>query len=242
MRLHAPPDDLAAIQVENNRQIQPTLFGLDIGDVASPHRIRLHWLEVAIEQVRHNRQVMLVVRGGNKFTFPPRFDAVPLHEPLDTFFTYLDAVCPQLFPDSRPAVFAFAARMGCLDMNQQRFIAGALAGVRWRGSIFAALMLKISAGTDTQHFTLHGDRPLLLVTPNPGVLHADSRAKNAVAFFKMSRSILTRASSALNCANSICSALTGLAPAPVSLPFAASLTQLSSVCLGMPNTFKMQIS
>ena len=111
MRLHAPPDDLAAIQVENNHQIQPTLFGLDIGDVASPHRIRLHRLEVAIKQVRRNRQVMLAVRGDNKFTFPPRFDVVPLHEPLDTFFTYLDAVCPQLFPDSRPAGFAFAASM-----------------------------------------------------------------------------------------------------------------------------------
>ena len=68
------------------------------------------------------------------------------------------------------------------------------------------------------------------------LLHTDSRAKYAVAFFKMSRCILTRASSALKRASSICFALTGLAPAPVSLPFAASLTQFSRVCFGMPNT------
>jgi hypothetical protein len=35
-----------------------------------------------------------------------------------------------------------------------------------------------------------------LVPGNPGVLPSDSRAKYAVAFFKMSRSIVTRASCA----------------------------------------------
>ena len=37
-------------------------------------------------------------------------------------------------------------------------------------------------------------------------------------------------------ANSICSALTGLSPAPWSSPFSASLTQLPSVAFGMPST------
>lgn len=52
----------------------------------------------------------------------------------------------------------------------------------------------------------------------------------------MSRSIFTRASSARSRASSICSALTGLSPAPCSSPFSDALIQLPSVAFGMPNT------
>src|ERR1019366_1367994 len=95
-------------------------------------------------------------------------------------------------------------------------------------------MLKIAAGTHPQYLALQADGPPALVPSDPGVLHIDSFAKYAVAFFKISRSILTRASSALSRASSICSALTGLAPAPASLPWAARRTQLPSVGAGTP--------
>src|SRR6266568_2306873 len=70
----------------------------------------------------------------------------------------------------------------------------------------------------TQHFALHRHRPVPLVPLDPGVLHSDSFAKYAVAFFRMSRSIFTRASSARNRLISICSGLTGLAAVPFSSP------------------------
>src|ERR1017187_3236312 len=95
-------------------------------------------------------------------------------------------------------------------------------------------MLKIAAGTHPQYLALQADGPPALVPSDPGVLHIDSFAKYAVAFFKISRSILTRASSALSRASSICSALTGLAPAPASLPWAARRTQLPSVGADTP--------
>ena len=115
-------------------------------------------------------------------------------------------------------------------------------------------MRKVAAGTDSQDAALQSDGPLVFVPGDPGIprgfplviLHSASFAKyapeeiplgDAVAFFRMSRSILTRASSALSRARSICSALTGLAPAPVSLPWADSRNQLSNVGVGMPSTF-----
>ena len=58
--------------------------------------------------------------------------------------------------------------------------------------------------------------------------------KYAIAFFKMSRSIFTRASSARSLDSSICWALTGRSPAPCSAPLSASRTQLLSVCSGHP--------
>ena len=48
--------------------------------------------------------------------------------------------------------------------------------------------------------------------------------------------MVMRANCALRRASSICSALTGLSPAPLSWPLALSLTQLSRLALGMPNT------
>ncbi len=95
---------------------------------------------------------------------------------------------------------------------------------------------KVATGADFEQVAHHGNRPLLPVARYPGVLHEDSLAKYAVAFFRMSRSILTLASCARSRAKSICSALIGLSPAPLSLPLLSSLTHFSSVCLGMPST------
>ena len=70
---------------------------------------------------------------------------------------------------------------------------------------------------------------------NEGALEIDPLAKYAVAFSKISRSIFTRASSALSRLISICSALTGLLSAPVSLPLRWALIQLNSIRLTTPS-------
>jgi hypothetical protein len=57
----------------------------------------------------------------------------------------------------------------------------------------------------------------------------------AVAFPKMSRPIFTRASTAYSRRISICSALTGLQSAPLSLPSFLALTQLNSVWSTTPS-------
>src|SRR5665811_221324 len=122
------------------------------------------------------------------------------------------------FPHLGPAVFLFDFGVDGLDVYQQGFVADAfvypwLTGL---GGVFSAPVFKVATGTDLQHLAGQCDRPLGLVVGNPGVLHSDSRAKYAVAFFKMSRSIFTLDNSARNRANSINSGLTGLSPAPLS--------------------------
>jgi len=55
----------------------------------------------------------------------------------------------------------------------------------------------VAAGdADPEYTALHPDRPDPLVTLNKGVLYFWPFAKNAVAFPRMSRSIVTRANSA----------------------------------------------
>ncbi len=53
----------------------------------------------------------------------------------------------------------------------------------------------------------------------------------------MSRSIFTRASSALSRASSICSGVTGRSPAPLSCPRSLARTQLLRLAFGMPSTW-----
>src|SRR5271166_2879157 len=86
-----------------------------------------------------------------------------------------------------------------------------------------------------QHPALHADWPHPPVTLNKGVLHFWPFAKYAVAFPRMSRSIVTRASSARRRLFSICSAVTALPLlAPLSLPSRFAFTQLNSVCSTTP--------
>ncbi len=65
----------------------------------------------------------------------------------------------------------------------------------------------VSGHADTQHAALHTNGPPLPVLSNKGVLHCRPWAKYAVAFPKMSRSLLTRANSARQRLISLCSAL-----------------------------------
>ena len=123
------------------------------------------------------------------------------------------------------------------NVYQQGFVTDAFVGVWLAGftRIFAMPVLKVAAGADAQDGAADCDWPQAFVAGYPRVLHRVSRAKYAVAFFKMSRSILTRDSSARSRANSICSAVTGLSPAPRSCPFLLSRTQLPKLWDGMPN-------
>jgi len=102
-----------------------------------------------------------------------------------------------------------------LDVHQQRVVAQVAALIA-TGSAYKVFV--VSGCTDLQNPALHRDGPHAPVALDEGVLHFDAFAKYAVAFPRMSRSIFTRASSARSRLISICSALTGLLSAPVSLP------------------------
>jgi len=56
--------------------------------------------------------------NDDEFTLPSGFDAVLLHEPPNPFFPDTHATGTEFLPDSRPAVFAFAGGMRCLEENQ----------------------------------------------------------------------------------------------------------------------------
>lgn len=75
-----------------------------------------------------------------------------------------------------------------------------------------------------------------MIGSNAGVLRSTSFDKYAVAFFRISHSIRSRAFSARKRDSSICSGVTTLAPAGFSSPRSVALTQLRSVCYTNPSS------
>ena len=51
--------------------------------------------------------------------------------------------------------------------------------------VLAPPVLEVATGADLQYLASQRDRPLCLVSRDPGVLHRDSLAKYAVAFFRI---------------------------------------------------------
>src|SRR5277367_6049027 len=97
-------------------------------------------------------------------------------------------------------------------------------------------VLVVACHTDSEHAALYSDRPLPAVASNQGVLHFCPLAKYAIAFPRMSRSIVTRARSARKRLISICSAVTAeRLSAPFRVPARCALTQLNNVCSTRPN-------
>lgn len=52
---HWPAHDLPGIQVDDNRQVQPTLLGMDISDVANISLISVLYGKIPIQEIIRNR-------------------------------------------------------------------------------------------------------------------------------------------------------------------------------------------
>ena len=138
-----------------------------------------------------------------------------LHELLDPLLAHPDAPAHKLFPRPGPAVAAAGLGVDGLDVHQQRVIAE-VAPLGRTSRPHKVLVVPSLAGLKNP--ALYRDWPNPAVPLDEGVLQLCTFAKYAVAFPRMSRSIFTRASSARSRLISICSALTTLLPAPLSLP------------------------
>ena len=148
-------------------------------------------------------------RYDAKAPLPAGLNAMLLHEPLHTLLTHANAPCQQLPPDARPAVGSPIFCEDSTNMRQQRLV-GQMAAL---GNLLTPRHVLMKAGyTHSQHPALHANRPLKSMTFDEGILHFWPLAKYAVAFPKMSRSIVTRASSARKRLISICSAVTPALP------------------------------
>lgn len=172
---------------------------------------------------------MRAVRGCLEPTLATGTQAAGLHHPAHTLLARPDAACGKLTPDPRPAIGTLHLGEDSLDVHSQGRVAEPavwLVRTNLRGLPQSVLM--IAAGADLQDTALDHDRPGATMSLDKGIPHRDSLAKYTAAFFRMSRSMRTRDSSAFSRAISICSAVTALPRTSRRRPAASALTQLSS--------------
>ncbi len=74
---HGPAHDLARVQVEHRRQVQPPLGRVDVGDVADPHLIPSLRRELLLQQVRRHREGVIRVRRRLELARRLRSQALP---------------------------------------------------------------------------------------------------------------------------------------------------------------------
>src|SRR5207244_1202826 len=105
MLFQRPADDPAAAEVHDGGQIEPSLIGLDVGDIGEPDPVRRGGGEVSVEQVWGDREVVAAVGGPHPAWL--RHDgpnAVPVHQPLDAAAARPAALRLQLDMDTRAAI------------------------------------------------------------------------------------------------------------------------------------------
>lgn len=186
---HGPADDPSRPGVQDHGQKQEAGVGGDEGDVAHPQLVRAGGGEVAINQVggRRGRRVF----GGGLEPPTPRntLDTCLLHEPGDTLLAHTDALLAQVMQDTGSAVGLVGGLVSGLDLAQEPLV-GEFSIRRW-----TVQPRVVPAGGDAQQ-TAHGGHGIgdLVIAHEPeerGGICSVSRANQAAAFDRISRSILS---------------------------------------------------
>src|ERR1700692_759395 len=133
MIAHRPADDLSAVQIHHGGQIEPALVGLDVGDVGEPDLVRRGGDEVALKQVRRDREVVTAVGGAHPSW--PRHDGpdtVAAHQSLDTTATGSAALRAHRGMHARAAIAAIGLAVTPLDLVDELTIGGGSRALRAR--------------------------------------------------------------------------------------------------------------
>src|SRR4029078_581980 len=122
---HRPAADLAAVEVHDRGQIKPALISLDVSDVGEPDPVRRCSDEVALEQIRGDREVVTAV-GGAHPSWPRHdgSDTVAAHQSLDATPARPAALSPQLGMHARAAIAAIGVAVKPVDMLDESTIGG----------------------------------------------------------------------------------------------------------------------
>ena len=101
-----PADHAPRMQVQDHRQIQPSLAGPDVTDIACPFLVWSICCELTIQQVRRDVERVVAVCGRLEFMCPFNDDPVLAHQPPDPPMTDIDPNLLQFFGHSWPAIAA----------------------------------------------------------------------------------------------------------------------------------------
>ena len=178
-------------------------YSQDVGDVAYPGGRRAVHGELTIKQiVGHGVRMPTVGGAGLEAASGLATQSFLTHQPGHALVAHPMVTGTQRLHHARATVGAAATGVNRVQVCTPRRV--------W---IWASRTLQVLMEAGDRHLQRAAQLPDRIASPftrDDGVPHLDSLAKNAVAFFKMSRSIFSVAFSARNRASSLCSSSTGL--------------------------------
>lgn len=191
--LHGPANDPAGIKIDHHREIGEAFVGTDVGYVGDPGLVRGRDVELPIQSVVDDNGRPAAINTRTAFVSdlslypgnpcqagnPVGAGCLPVIEQVVVKLTVTLDLATFLpgFPQKTDLPFVFTSPLAQGHPEP---------GVK-------------ATGMDTQQTAHRPHRKQLLMLCNERVLHFASLAKYAVAFFNMSRSSVTRASSFLSC-------------------------------------------
>src|SRR6185436_10541038 len=231
---HGPTHHHATTEVNQHRQIQPTLGGPNVGYIATPRAIcasnLLHAKSPLQQVIRHH----LTMFGVGRRWSPAQSSARPqprfTHQPSNPLPTATPATFPYFPMNARATIGGSTVLINGRNQRPQHRIFPS-SGTRY------APLSRIETGARYLQYPTHrSQRKLFAITANAGVPHDFSFAKYAAAFFKKSRSSVTRANSRRNRRSSSSWLVTRPWPRKISgSPLSTSRFQLRTIEVLIPN-------
>src|SRR5436853_4360086 len=186
-RTHGPADHAAGVQIEPHGQVQPARAGRDRREIPGPDPIRGGSREDLLHMVGGGRGELMMLHHQPESPRAPRLETVCPSQPRHAVPPTRDTARGQCPPELDGSIALFDLGMELADpLHQDPVRSGAPA---LRSSSPAV----VAAAADAED-RAQTDQPVEgALRVNELVPHGDSRAKNAAAFFKMSRSSRSRA-------------------------------------------------
>ena len=186
-RAHRPAHNLARVQVQHCRQIQPAAARTDVGDVADPGLIGQGLIELPVEHIARHSHGVFAICGVDKLAPPNRPQAIEPHQNTHSMATHGQTTLGHGSPQSAAAIRLVACCKGGFEVHtgSTHHRLNQTLPVRCHACVVAgAANFEDTARLANSHF----GACLLLQVFNQLVAHLSSRAKKADAFFNISTS------------------------------------------------------
>ena len=204
MFTHGPADDSAAVEVQDSGQIEPSLTGLDIGDIRDPGLVGSCGAGSLCQAVWGDGVVMVAVGCLDTVAgLLAASETLLAHDAGDAVASMPGALFAQLMHDTGAAVSQPALLMDLPDLAGQ-FLIFQSSGAGMDGTICPVV---IAAGGDFKSVAQGADRVVGFHRVDPFEAVADGSERMPNVFFKMSlcsrRWRFSRLSSSRECCKSV---------------------------------------
>src|SRR6266498_2660710 len=191
---HRPANDLAGKQIQNDRQIQPALCGVNIGEITDPFAVGHRCRKVLVQTIGCGNDPWLTLRG---YRIPPVSlwwaNAFSTHQARNAMATTRQTLSMEASPDAWTAIrlatdFVFHSDL----LDQDAVLQCAWTCLFWLPGI-------VATPGYSQQLAHAFNTEFLSMLSNVLISHSFFREKMLIVFFRISRSSSTSAKRRCNC-------------------------------------------